>query len=293
MSLLKPKIAIIGLSGQSVFMNVDRFPHLGETISAKNIHIEPGGKGYNQAVAASKLGADVSFLTAVGSDHYGKVCMDILKEYNIKVKVLEKNKKTAFASILTDKKGDNEVIVYHGASLEKEDIKIFVDEIKNADILLLQLETPISIIKKAIAIAKEYNTFIILNPAPAINLDGYILESVNLLTPNEVEANTIFKIINRNNCRAIITLGSKGALILDQGKEIRFPTYKVETVDTTGAGDTFNAALAVEIGKGRKLNAAVRFANAAAALSVTKNYVIDSLPTKTEVDSFLNKHNVK
>src|SRR5690554_1583957 len=285
------KIAIIGLTGESIFMNLNQFPKVGETIRANSSYTEPGGKGYNQAVAASKLGAKVSFLSAVGNDTYGKECINTLNEYNIDHNIhIKENKRTSLATILTEKKGDNKVIVSPGASLDIEDVESFADKIKAADVLLMQLETKLSIIKKAIKIARKHKTYIILNPAPAANLDKEVLENVDLLTPNEIEAEAIFKLIDKNKCKAIITMGNKGAVILEDGKESMVPAYKVEAIDTTGAGDTFNGALAVEIAKGKSLKKAAEFANAAAALSVTKNYVINALPTRLDVESFIKKH---
>ncbi|HZH88836.1 MAG TPA: PfkB family carbohydrate kinase, partial [Chitinophagaceae bacterium] len=125
------KIAIIGLTGESIFMNLNQFPKVGETIRANSSYTEPGGKGYNQAVAASKLGAKVSFLSAVGNDTYGKECINTLNEYNIDHNIhIKENKRTSLATILTEKKGDNKVIVSPGASLDIEDVESFADKIK-------------------------------------------------------------------------------------------------------------------------------------------------------------------
>lgn len=281
------KIAIIGLSGESVFMNVSEFPEIGETIIANSIHVEPGGKGYNQAVAVRRLKGECFFLSAVGNDYNGDECERVLKDEGVNYTLIRKNTKTAFATILTNQQGENQVIVYPGAKLELSDLDYFEKYIKDADVLLLQLEIPFPIIKKAIQIAKENHTYVILNPAPATKLDQDILNNVDLLTPNEGEAKIIFNHhINRD---AVVTMGKDGAILYTNNEQIKIPPLNVKAIDSTGAGDCFNAALAVSIAQGNDLLSSCQFANIAAALSVTKNYVIDSLPTKEEVLNYLRK----
>ena len=189
------KIAVIGLSGQSIFMHLDDFPIPSVTTHVKSYYEEPGGKGYNQAVACNKLGCNVSYLSRIGNDYYGKYCKEYMESLDIKtffIKDLEE--KTALATILISKNGENEVIVYPGASknLNDEDLRIFKEEIYDADVLLLQYETNIDILKKAISIAKEAKIITILNPAPAIYDDQNILESVDILTPNLEEAKKLY-----------------------------------------------------------------------------------------------------
>lgn len=189
------KIAVIGLSGQSIFMHLDDFPIPSVTTHVKSYYEEPGGKGYNQAVACNKLGCNVSYLSRIGNDYYGKYCKEYMESLDIKtffIKDLEE--KTALATILISKNGENEVVVYPGASknLNDEDLGIFKEEIYDADVLLLQYETNIDILKKAISIAKEAKIVTILNPAPAIYDDQNILESVDILTPNLEEAKKLY-----------------------------------------------------------------------------------------------------
>ena len=292
------KIAVIGLSGQSIFMKVNNLPTPSTTIHSTNLYIEPGGKGYNQAVACKKLGAEVSYFSKVGYDEYGNICEKYLKDLGIKT-IFEKDKihNTALATILTDDLAENEVIVYKGASsnLNVSDLKDFESEIATADVLLLQYEISIDVVKKAIEIAKENNTLVILNPAPAIYLDKEILNMADIVTPNYEEAKTLYgldieKLPSSINNTLIVTLGSKGSLLINNNTSKKFSPINVEAVDTTGAGDIFNAGLAVAIANKKSIEEAIEFATVASGLSVTKEHVMDSIPTKEMVEEYLKRH---
>ena len=302
------KIAVIGLSGQSIFMKVNNLPTPSTTIHSTNLYIEPGGKGYNQAVACKKLGAEVSYFSKVGCDEYGNICegdlkgitskLDYLKDLGIKT-IFEKDKilNTALATILTDDLAENEVIVYKGASsnLNVSELKDFESEIVNADVLLLQYEISIDVVKKAIEIAKGNNTLVILNPAPAIYLDKEILNMADIVTPNYEEAKTLYgldieKLPSSINNTLIVTLGSKGSLLINNHTSKKFSPINVEAVDTTGAGDIFNAGLAVAIANKKSIEEAIEFATVASGLSVTKEHVMDSIPTKEMVEEYLKRH---
>ncbi len=292
------KIAVIGLSGQSIFMKVNNLPTPSTTIHSTNLYIEPGGKGYNQAVACKKLGAEVSYFSKVGCDEYGNICENYLKDLGIKT-IFEKDKilNTALATILTDDLAENEVIVYKGASsnLNVSELKDFESEIATADVLLLQYEISIDVVKKAIEIAKENNTLVILNPAPAIYLDKEILNMADIVTPNYEEAKTLYgldieKLPSSINNTLIVTLGSKGSLLINNNTSKKFSPINVEAVDTTGAGDIFNAGLAVAIANKKSIEEAIEFATVASGLSVTKEHVMDSIPTKEMVEEYLKRH---
>lgn len=292
------KIAVIGLSGQSIFMKVNNLPTPSTTMHSTNLYIEPGGKGYNQAVACKKLGAEVSYFSKVGCDEYGNICEKYLKDLGIKT-IFEKDKilNTALATILTDDLAENEVIVYKGASsnLNVSELKDFESEIVTADVLLLQYEISIDVVKKAIEIAKENNTLVILNPAPAIYLDKEILNMADIVTPNYEEAKTLYgldieKLPSSINNTLIVTLGSKGSLLINNHTSKKFSPINVEAVDTTGAGDIFNAGLAVAIANKKSIEEAIEFATVASGLSVTKEHVMDSIPTKEMVEEYLKRH---
>ncbi len=270
------KIAVIGLVGNSAFLSVDDFHKGGETIVAKDIHFEPGGKGFNQAIAASRAGAEVSFLGAVGNDYYAEVNQFCTKE-NVKAFLPIKEGNTAYASIITNSSGETRVTVFQGVTLCENDVDAFENEIRTADILLINNEVPESVNVKASKIAKENNVKIIMNPAPARAICSYLLENVTLFTPNEFEASVL-----ENKQNLIVTLGSKGCLIKDTQESV--PAVFVDTVvDTTGAGDTFNGTLAAFLGAGHSMKESVYAANVAAGISVTRKYAVSSIPKKDEI----------
>ena len=271
------KIAVIGIVGNSVFLPVEKFHVGGETVEAKSVHFELGGKGFNQAVAAARYGAKVSFLGAVGKDSYNSV-KEFLDNEKIGGTLIEKQENTAFAAIVTDAKGSNRVTVYQGAQLLAEDVVLFENAIKNADILLLNNEVAEEVNVKAIEIAKRYGVKIILNPAPARKTCNYILENVDLFTPNEHET---LGLEEKEN--VIITVGKRGCVVKKENKTI--PAVEIgSVVDTTGAGDTFNGVLAATLAEGVDLINAVMTANLASSIGVTRKYAVSSIPTRKEIE---------
>lgn len=273
------KIAVIGLVGNSAFLSVDEFHKGGETVVAKDIHFEPGGKGFNQAVAASRMGASVSFLGAVGNDYYREV-LDFCQKEGIYSDLKIKDGNTAYASIITNSLGDTRVTVFGGVYLTKEDVDSFAEEISSSDILLLNNEVLEEVNVRATEIAKKNGTKIILNPAPARELCPYILENVDLFTPNEFEASVL-----KEKQNLIITLGGEGCFIKETNESVdAFLSGKV--VDTTGAGDTFNGALATMLSKGESIRKSVEIATVAAGISVTGKYAVSSIPKKEEIQKF-------
>lgn len=284
----KNKVAIIGLTGQSIFMNIDKFHQSGETKQANNLFIEPGGKGYNQAIACAKFGMDVYYLTAVGNDSYSSVCEDVMKQYNINTYYIRKEINTALATIITDNNGDNQVTVFQGANeyLNLDDLNKFKPIMKNCDILLIQNEIPYDVLKEAIIYAKEKGLKVIYNPAPAIYDVNEIIDYVDVLIPNESEANTIYnkkeEIIINNDLLLIITQGSKGCLYIDKNNKKQYPSIKVQAIDTTGAGDVFCAAVASQINND-DIDDIILFSTIASGLHVQKKYVIDAIPTLKEI----------
>ena len=284
------KIAIIGLTGESIFMEVENFHKKGETIQAKSLNIEPGGKGYNQAVACARFNMDVSYLTAVGNDNYGLLCEEFMKKEGIKTFFSKKEEKTAFATILTNQYGDNQVSVYKGASekLNLSDLEAFKEEIKSSDILLVQNEIPYDVLKESVKYAHDNNVYVILNPAPAIYNINELLPYINVLIPNEVEYMQIYdesleKIIIENNLKLIITLGEKGCLYIDKNNRKNYEGRKVEVVDTTGAGDVFCAAVASQILINNNIDEVIDFANLASSLHIKKKYVMDAIPKLSDI----------
>ncbi len=275
------KIAVIGLVGNSAFLSVDSFHKGGETVVAKEIHFEVGGKGYNQAVAAARFGAEVSFLGAVGEDFFGEV-KNFSEKENIKPFLIKKEGNTAYASIITDKSGETHVTVYQGVSLSEKDVDVFENEIKTADILLINNEVPKEVNIKGVKIAKENGVRIIMNPAPYRDICSFIKDNVSYFTPNEHETKGI-----ENKRNLIVTLGAKGCFIKEKNKSIS--PINVNSIDATGAGDTFNGVLASMLGDGNDLETAVKYAVVASGLSVTKRYAVSSIPKREEIELYVKK----
>ena len=268
------KIAIIGLVGKTIFMEVPRFHKGGETIVAKGIHEEWGGKGFNQAIAAARQDAAVSFLGAASAAD-AKAITDFCRAEGVTAKMCVKRQATACAAILTDGTGETRVTVYPGAQLSAKDVDGFAGSIATADFLLLNNEVPEEVNLAAVEIAKHYGVRIIFNPAPARKLPKAIVGAVSIFTPNEFEEAGLGEV----GCEVVTTLGAKGCRIRSTDEVI--PAPEAKAVDSTGAGDTFNAVLATRLSEGESLHDACVAANAAAAQSVAVRYVMPSLPKRT------------
>ena len=283
------RIAIIGLVGRSMFFEVPRFHSGGETITAKSLYEEWGGKGFNQAVAAARQDTAVSFLGAVNAAD-AKAIKDFCLKEGIRATLATKKKPTATAAILTDGTGETRVTVYPGAELEVKDVDGFAGSVAMADFLLLNNEVPEAVNLAAVAIAKQYGVKIIFNPAPARKLPKAIVEAVTIFTPNEFEEKLLassFQLLGDDGLRAnssklkaevVTTLGAKGCRIGSTGEVV--PAPAVKAVDSTGAGDTFNAVLAVRLAEGEELREACVAANEAAAQSVAVRFVLPSIPQR-------------
>lgn len=278
------RIAIIGIVGSSVFLPVERFHEGGETVVASDIHTEWGGKGYNQAIAAARHGAQVSFLAAVGKRECAEILADATSRGIDAHLVTSEERGSPYAVIMTDAGGSNRVTVYHGAALCARDVAGFAGEIARADVLLLSNEVPEQVNEEAIRIARANGVRVILNPAPARPLSDTILAGVSLFTPNEHETAGL-----EDRSDVVVTLGSRGCLVRESGTLI--PAIRVgEVVDTTGAGDTFNGVLAVALAAGEPLQRACELANAAAAIKVTGKFVADAIPEKQKTQSVWEKY---
>ena len=275
------RIAIIGLVGKSMFFDVPRFHTGGETITAKSLYEEWGGKGFNQAVAAARQDAAVSFLGAINAADM-KALKDFCLKEGVRATLVAKKQPTATAAILTDGSGETRVTVYPGATLEPKDVDGCAGAIAMSDFLLLNNEVPESVNLAAVEIAKQYDVRVIFNPAPARPLPKAILEAVSIFTPNEFEEASLGRGEDAAaTCAEIVTtLGSKGCRIRSTGEVIPAPSAKA--VDSTGAGDTFNAVLAVRLAEGETLREACVAANEAASQSVAVKYVMPSLPRRVE-----------
>ncbi len=300
------RVFVIGLGGESLFLKVDHFHKIGETVQAQSLHSECGGKGYNQAVALQRFGANTIFLSAVGNDNNGDKCIKYLLDNNIDAKIIKKDLPTPLATILIDKNGENQVTVYNGAIslLNENDVDLYQKEISESDILLLQLEVPLNVNLRAMEIAKKNNVKVILNPAPAKLYSDELLQKADIITPNEEEARTIFKLNDNDDLEiikdkmkkfnikeVIVTIGSNGALHFKNGKCQHFPGVFAKTIDTTGAGDIFNAMLAYQLSMNKEIEEAIKYANVCASISTTKKGVMEAIPSIKEVEAIINNKN--
>lgn len=299
----RPRITVVGSLNMDFVVTTPRIPIPGETVLGSRFSTIPGGKGNNQAVACARLGADVTFIGCVGDDTFGKQLVNNLKKENILTQHIEflPHVNTGIASI-TVGGGDNLIVVVPGAnnSLTPNKVEEKADTIKNADIVLLQLEIPLDTVIRTVEIAEAHEVPIILNPAPSTELPESLFEKVSVFTPNEHELEEMFG----NSCtsprnpeqlmkefpeKIVMTKGDKGAYFADKdGQVVRVPSYNVDVVDTTGAGDAFNAGLAFMLSKGESLLEATKFAVAVGALSVTRLGAQSGMPTYNEVIQLMN-----
>jgi len=302
----KPRIVVIGSINMDLVTEVSSWPKLGETMLGKNFYVKPGGKGANQAVASSRLGAEVMMIGCVGDDVFGKQLIMNLKNEKVNTEHVDiiSNVSSGIATVIIYE-SDNSIAVVQGANklLTPEVIRNKISVIKKADIILMQLEIPIETVYSVIDIADSFDIPIILNPAPSIQLAKEKLDKITVLTPNEYELLDIFdhnldnsedfkQIMSKSSGQVVMTKGEEGAFYTDGLETIEhIPGIKVQAVDTTGAGDTFNGALAYQLSRGENLREATKFAVAASALSVTKVGAQEGMPTSEDVDYFLKQKN--
>ncbi len=301
---MKPRIIVIGSTNTDMVINVPHLPDPGETVLGSRFQMINGGKGANQAIAAARAGGDVGFLTCIGDDSFGKNALDLFKEEGIDTSFIKtvSAEPSGVAMINVAGSGENSISVAPGANslLLPEDIEKAVLFIRKADMVLLQLEIPLETVYTSIRISKENNIPVILNPAPARELDPEVLKNVDFITPNRSEAfqiaalgndlrnneELLLELKNRGSRTVIITLGDEGVLFSQNGQISYQDSNKVDVIDTTAAGDTFNGYLAVALAKGESLDRAVRFASLAASLSVTRLGASTSIPYVSEIKIF-------
>ena len=279
----RAKIAVVGLVGRSMFFRVPRFHSGGETVHATEFHEEWGGKGFNQAVAAARQGARVAFLGKVGSGADARSVCEFCEKEGIAHSICHAEQSvepTACAAILTDASGETRVTVARGAELGEADVdRGFMDEIAKADILLLNNEVPEKVNLHASEIAEAHGVRIMMNPAPARAIPDELRRRVFLWTPNEFEESALGEVAGE----VVTTLGARGCRIRSTGVIVSAVNCGM-AVDTTGAGDVFTATLCVRFAEGEAIEDACRAANAAAAESVTKRYVMPSIPRRERME---------
>jgi len=308
------KIVVVGSSNTDLIIKVPEIPRPGETLLGGEFMTFPGGKGANQAVAAARAGGDVVFIAAVGDDTYGTEAIKGYKLDNINTEDIKicKGVPSGIAMITISERGENAITVASGANanLYPADLEEAEEPFEEADYMLIQLETPLETVQKAVELCSELNTRVILNPAPAAELSIDILKHVSIITPNETEAESLTGIMVRDEPTAagaadslhkrgvetvIITMGASGAYLSDPGSGIRkiIPGFKVKAVDTTAAGDVFNGQLVVSLNEGLDMERAIHRAHAAAALSVQKMGAQSSIPRREETERFLEEQHRK
>ncbi len=302
----RPKIVVIGSSNTDMVIKSARIPGPGETVLGGQFVMAAGGKGANQAVAAARLGAQVVLVARVGQDVFGAQAITNFQAEGISTDFvkLDEHAPSGVALILVDDSGENVISVAPGANatLSKEDVLAAREVIASADVLLLQLEIPLPAVEEAARIAADVGVPVILNPAPAQLLPDSLLSCVSILTPNETEAELLTRVCVSDEGSAqragkallesgigtvLLTRGSRGVYLVAREEAKAIPAMAIKPVDTTAAGDAFNGALAVALGEGQGLEAAVRFANAAGALAATRLGAQPSLPTRAELERFL------
>ncbi|MGF1685149.1 ribokinase [Photobacterium japonica] len=302
------KLVVLGSVNADHVLQVPSFPRPGETLHGRNYQVIPGGKGANQAVAAARLNADTGFIAYVGDDAFGINIREHFKMdgINIASVKMQPNCPTGIAMIQVADSGENSICISAeaNAKLTAEAIETDLDAIRQADYLLMQLETPMCGIEKAAQTAKAAGTTVILNPAPARELPDTLLNHVDIITPNETEAEALTGITVDSDEAAqqaanvlhakgihtvMITLGAKGVWLSQGGEGKVIPGFRVEATDTTAAGDTFNGAFVTGLLEEMPLESAIKFAHAAAAISVTRFGAQTSIPRREEVEEFLAK----
>ena len=305
---VRPNVVVVGSLHMDLTVKARKLPRLGETVLGDEFKMSTGGKGANQAVAAAKLGASVTLIGRVGTDKFGRDLIRNAERHAIDTSFIVKDNRvwTGLALIMVDEKGNNMIAVAPGADTKcsKGDIDRADSAIRAADVLLTQLETPLPVVEYAIQRACAHGVRVILNPSPAQTLPASLLERTYALIPNEREAERISgvsvknlfsakraieKILEKGVKNIILTMGKQGALIGTKEKIEHVASPKVNTVDTTGAGDAFSGALAVAISAGKSLEKAVAFANCAGALATTKIGAQEAMPTRHELENFMKE----
>lgn len=291
-----------------MIVKVPRIPAPGETILGGKFVKAAGGKGANQAVAAARSGGNVTFIANTGNDNFGKEAIEGFQKEGVNTESIFVDEETpsGVALIFVGEDGENSIAVASGANgtLTPSQIGKTEPVIADGNILLAQLETPLETIEQAIKIANKHNVKVILNPAPAQPLSDDLLKRIDILTPNQSEAELLTgirvedessakkaseKLLSRGVKTVILTLGSEGAFVMSETIQKTIPGFKVNAEDTTAAGDTFNGALAVGVSLGKSIEDAIIWAHAAAALSVTRMGAQPSIPNQKEIQNFISE----
>jgi ribokinase len=296
-------IVVLGSFNADLVTYLQRLPTPGETVHGRRFTIGPGGKGSNQAVAAARLGAQVAFVGRIGQDMLADIGLSLWQAEGIDATHVQRDRHlaTGVAVIFVEDGGQNEIVVTSGANkaLSPADVDRAEATIASADFLLTQLETSLDTVAYALRVARGHHVRTLLNPAPAQPLPAALLSDVDFLTPNQHEvvlltgrqhpAEASASLLQSGVQTVVVTLGAEGAQWVTRAGSGYVPGYPVNVVDTVGAGDAFCAGLAVALAEGKPIEAALVFANAAGAVSVTRRGAASSMPYRQEVDAFLDR----
>lgn len=298
-----PDILVVGSLNADLVVRTSRFPKPGETISGEDLQVIPGGKGANQAVAAARLGSSVQMLGSVGRDNFGDFILNNLKSNHVDSQLVRRDdSSTGAAIIVVDANGQNSIVLSAGANSKVSSSDVEHASFPNFNLLLIQLEIPIPTALSAARLAKQNGVQVILNPAPAKELPEELISLTNFLVPNETELHLLTGmevhnissaehaaklLLERGVQNVIVTLGSNGALIVTKELTKHIPSFKVNVVDTTAAGDAFIGGFATALLQEKSLEESVKYGCACGALATTKLGAQPSLPRKEEVERFI------
>lgn len=309
---MKNKITVMGSFVVDLMSRTPHLPQPGETVKGSLFRMGPGGKGFNQGVAAHKAGGNVIMATKLGRDTFAEVALGAMRELGMDTKYImySDTAETGTALIMVDENSSqNEIVVVPGAceTISDTELEHLADQIKDSAILLTQLETNVSAMEKAVEIAHENDVLVILNPAPVQPVSDALLKKIDIITPNEVEAEILtgIRVIDEESAQkaakwffdkgvkqVLITLGKHGVFVSDGIEQRVLPVPDVKVLDTTGAGDAFNGGFATALAEGKSIWEAAQFANALASLAVQKLGTTPSMPIRAEIDEFLIAHNM-
>lgn len=302
------RVIVVGSANVDFVVQTPHIPRPGETVLGHSFVMAMGGKGANQAVGAARLGAEVTFVARVGSDIFGDQCLEAYRAEGIDTRFITRDPQeaTGVALIAVAADGENSITVASGANMRllPEHVEAARLAFDGADVLVMQLEVPPETVMAAARLARVNGVRVILNPAPARTLPRELLQLIDVLTPNRIELAQLagiaeYEVTSLTDSQlgqvllglgvkeGVITLGAEGALVVASAEAIRIPAFPITAVDTTAAGDAFNAGLAVALGQGESLQQAARYANACGALAATRVGAQPSLPRATEIATFL------
>ena len=299
-----PRVLVIGSSNTDLIIRANKLPSPGETVLGGAFFTAAGGKGANQAVAAARAGAQVTFIARIGRDDFGEQALSAFQREGIDTRwiVSDPDLPSGVAFILVDERGENSIVVASGANAALSSDQIQDRAYQNAEICLLQLEIPLETVAHAASLATKNETRVVLNPAPAADLPEEIWPHLFLITPNQTEteyltgippnspqniAKAADKLLLKGAQNAIITLGAQGAFLATPDQTLHIPAFETTPIDTTGAGDAFNGALSCALSENQSLETAIRFACAAGTLTVGKAGAQPAIPTRDQIDALL------